>query len=39
MTLVEIADVKLGSAPKRAGAKKPAKDEPAEGADAAEAAE
>jgi large subunit ribosomal protein L21 len=39
MTLVEIADVKLGSAPKRAGAKKPAKDEPAEGGDAAEAAE
>ena len=39
MTLVEIADVKLGSAPKRAAAKKPAKDEPAEGADAAEAAE
>ena len=39
MTLVEIADVKLGSAPKRAAAKKPAKDEPAEGGDAAEAAE
>jgi large subunit ribosomal protein L21 len=39
MTLVEIADVKLGSAPKRAAAKKPAKDEPTEGADAAEAAE
>ena len=39
MTLVEIADVKLGSAPKRAAAKKPAKAEPAEGADAAEAAE
>jgi large subunit ribosomal protein L21 len=39
MTLIEIADVKLGSAPKRAAAKKPAKDEPAEAADAAEAAE
>ena len=39
MTLVEIADVKLGSAPKRGAGKKPAKDEPAEGADAAEAAE
>ena len=39
LTLIEIADVKLGSAPKRAAAKKPAKDEPAEGADAAEAAE
>jgi len=39
MTLVEIADVKLASAPKRVAAKKPAKDEPAEGADAAEAAE
>jgi large subunit ribosomal protein L21 len=39
MTLVEIADVKLGSAPKRAAAKKPAKDEPAEAADAAGAAE
>lgn len=39
MTLVEIADVKLGSAPRRAAAKKPAKDEPAEAADAAGAAE
>jgi large subunit ribosomal protein L21 len=43
MTLIEIAEVKLGSAPKRATApkaeKKPAKDEAAEPAEAAEAAE
>ena len=39
MTLVEISDVKLGSAPRRAAAKKPAKDEPAEGSDAIQAAE
>ena len=40
MTLIEIAEVKLGSAPKRAAApkpeKKPAKDEPAEATEAAE---
>jgi large subunit ribosomal protein L21 len=39
MTLVEISDVKLGSAPKRAAAKRPTKDAPAEASDAAEAAE
>ncbi len=39
MTLIEIADVKLGSAPKRATASKAAKDEPAEAPDTAEAAE
>jgi len=43
MTLIEIAEVKLGSAPKRAAApkaeKKPAKDEATEPAEATEAAE
>lgn len=39
MTLIEISDVKLGSAPRRASASKASKDEAAEVPDTAEAAE
>ncbi|MGA9161111.1 MAG: 50S ribosomal protein L21 [Actinomycetota bacterium] len=39
MTLIEISDVKLGSAPKRTATSRASKDEPAEAPDTAEAAE
>ena len=39
MTLIEISDVKLGSAPRRAATSKASKDEPAEAPDTAKAAE
>ena len=39
LTLIEISDVKLGSPPKRAAATKPAKVEPEQAPEAAEAAE